>query len=150
MGHYRTKLNFNWEAVAGAESALKRLEELYLALGDKIGEVSRDYKAKFTAFLENDLDTPRTVALLWELAKDERVSPADKKATILDFDKVLGLGIANWQEAEIPEEIRNLLAEREAARATKDFKKSDELRDKISALGYHVKDTEEGQKISKI
>ena len=100
--------------------------------------------------MEDDLDTPRALSLLWDVVKDENMSDADKKATILDFDKVLGLGFENLKEEKIPEEILKLANEREEARKNKDFKKSDELRDKINSLGYEVKDTSEGQKINKI
>ena len=150
MGHYRTKMNFNWDALEGAETALKRLYGLYLGLGDEVGSVHQEYQNKFKEYMEDDLDTPRALSLLWDVAKDENMSDADKKATILDFDKVLGLGFENLKEEKIPEEILKLADEREEARKNKDFKKSDELRDKINSLGYDVKDTSEGQKINKI
>jgi cysteinyl-tRNA synthetase len=81
--------------------------------------------------------------------KDENMSDADKKATILDFDRVFGLGFENLKEEIIPEEVLKLAKEREQARADKDFTKSDELRAEINKLGYEVKDTEGGQKVSK-
>jgi len=74
----------------------------------------------------------------------------------LDFDKVLGLGLENLKEdlsaqtGETPEEITRLAEKREEARRNKDFRLSDELRDKINSLGYEVKDTPKGQKIDKI
>ncbi len=150
MANYGSKMNFNWEALEGAETALKRLYGLYNELGNDIGNVNKDYKEKFKEYLENDLDTPRALTVLWDLMKDEEVLPADKKATILDFDKVLGLGFENLKEEIIPEEIIKLAEEREEARKNKDFKKSDELRKKINSLGYEVKDNSLGQKISKI
>lgn len=157
MSHYRTPINFTEEALRGAETALKRLYGLYLALGNEpppragqVGKVSQKYQSEFKKFIEDDLDTPKAVALVWDLFKDEDVSPADKKATLLDFDKVLGFGLADLKEEIIPEEIARLVAERQAAREAKDFKKSDELRQKINSLGYEVKDTPEGQKVSRI
>jgi cysteinyl-tRNA synthetase len=150
MGQYRTKMNFNWEALSAADVALKRLYRLFLNLGDDVGNIDLVYQAKFQERIEDDLDTPRALSLLWDLIKDETVSVADRKATILDFDQVLGLGFDNLKEESIPLEIQNLVSQRQTARANKDFQKSDELRDKISSLGYEVKDTEEGQKITKI
>lgn len=157
MGHYRTKMNFNWEALKGAETALKRLYKLYLSLPSEsnivIGKVDKNYQEQFKNFIEDDLDTPRALALIWDLVKDENVQGSDKKATILDFDKVLGLGFENVREEKeviAPEEVLKLLEEREQARKDKDFKKSDELRDKINSLGYEVKDSSEGQKLSRI
>ncbi len=75
------------------------------------------------------------------------MSPGDKRATILDFDKALGLGFENLKADIIPEEVKKLAALREQARTEKDFKKSDELRKEINSLGYEVKDTESGPKI---
>ncbi|MFA5778328.1 MAG: cysteine--tRNA ligase [Candidatus Paceibacterota bacterium] len=150
MANYRTRVNFVWEALEGAETALKRLYSLYLGLGnDTTGHTHKEYQNKFKEYLEDDLDTPRALTLLWDVIKDENISNADKKATILDFDKVLGLGFENLKEEIIPGDILRLAKEREQARTNKDFKKSDELRDKINSLGYEVKDTASGQKISK-
>ncbi len=150
MANYRTRVNFVWEALEGAEIALKRLYNLYMDLGTEIGNVHEEYRWKFKEFIEDDLDTPRAVSLLWDVLKDENMSTGDKKATILDFDKVLGLGFENLKEEIIPEDIARLVAERQAARDTRDFAKSDSLRAKINTLGYEVKDTPEGQKVSKI
>ena len=150
MANYRTRVNFVWEALEGAETALKRLYGLYLELGDEMGEIHKEYQNKFKEYLEDDLDTPRALSLLWDVIKDENMSNGDKKATILDFDKVLGLGFENLKHEIIPAKILKLAKEREATRKNKDFKKSDEIRKEINSLGYEVKDTPEEQKISKI
>ena len=150
MGHYRTKMNFNWEALEGAETALKRLYGLYMSLGEKIGKVDKEYQEKFKEFVFDDLDTPRALSLLWDVLKDEKMSNANKKATILDFDKVLGLDFANLKEEKISEAILKLVEEREEVRKNKDFKKSDELRKKINSLGYEIEDKNSGYKINKI
>jgi cysteinyl-tRNA synthetase len=154
MASYRTRVNFVWEALEGAEIALKRLYGLYLGFvkdaESDIGKINKEYQKKFKEYLEDDLDTPRALTVLWEVMKDENMSPADKKATVLDFDKVLGLGFEKLKEEKVPEEILKLVSEREQARKNKDFEKSDELRGKINALGYEVKDTGDGQQVSKI
>ncbi len=150
MANYRTKMNFNWEALEGAEIALKRLYNLYIELHIKKGKVNKEYQTKFKEYLGDDLDTPRALSLLWDLIKDENISGADKKATILDFDKVLSLGFKNLKEEKIPSKIIKLSEERELARKNKDFQKSDDLRAKINSLGYEVKDSSEGYKINKI
>ncbi len=150
MANYRTRVNFVLEALEGAETALKRLYNLYLELGADTGRVNLEYQQKFKDFINDDLDTPRALALLWDVIKDENISKADKKATVLDFDKVLGLGFENIKVEKMPEELKKLSREREAARQNRDFKTSDELRKKINTLGYEVKDTEEGQRIYKI
>ena len=150
MANYRTRVNFVWEALEGSEIALKRLFRLYMELGNITGKINEEYRKKFQEYIEDDLDTPRALSLLWDLIKDGGVSSADKKATILDFDKVLGLGFENLKEEEIPEEIKKLAEERIEARKNKDYKKSDELRDKLEKLGYEIKDSSEGYKINKI
>ena len=150
MGHYRTRMNFVWEALEGSGIALKRLYRLYIELGEDISDISSKYQQKFKEYLEDDLDTPRALTLLWDLLKDDKISNADKKATVLDFDKVLGLGFENLKEEIIPENILKLAKEREEVRNKKNFKKSDELREKINSLDYEVKDMSDGQKVSKL
>jgi len=150
MANYRTRVNFTWEVLEGAETALKRLYRGFLDLGDEVGTVNAEYQNKFKAFIEDDLDTPQALALVWDLLKDEEISNSDKRATLLDFDKIFGLSLENLKEEIIPGEIMKLVKERERARKNKDFKLSDELRDKIISLGYQIKDTEGGQKINKI
>ena len=150
MANYRTRVNFVWEALEGADIALKRLYNLYINLGEAKGKVDVKYQKKFKEYLENDLDTPRALSLLWDLIKDESIPGADKKATVLDFDKVLGLGFENLKKEKIPSKITKLAEEREEARKNKNFKKSDELRKKINSLGYEIKDTGNSYKVSKI
>lgn len=166
MANYRTRVNFVWGALEGAETALKRLYSLYLELGMDVGlplrgeatggKVHPEYQHKFKEFMADDLDTPRALTVLWDVLKNENISPADKKATVLDFDKVFGLGFEKLKEEKIPTKVHKLVEEREQARKNKDFQKSDELRKEINSLGYEVKDlpagagTTEGQKVSKI
>jgi cysteinyl-tRNA synthetase len=150
MASYHTKMNFNWDALSASEIALNRLRRLFINLGEEIGTVDENYKNKFTTYLSDDLDTPKALVVLWDLIANEDISKADRKATILDFDKVLGLGFSDLKEDVIPEDVQKLVDAREVARVMKDFKLSDELRDKISTLGYEVKDTDLGQKVFKI
>ncbi|MCE9585159.1 cysteine--tRNA ligase [Candidatus Nomurabacteria bacterium] len=150
MANYHTKVNFSWEVLEGAETALKRLYNLYLGLGNDNGSVNIEYQQKFKDFIEDDLDTPKALTLLWDVLKDENVSPAYKRATVLDFDRVLGLGFEKLTKKIIPEEIKKLAEERNMARINKDFQKSDDLRKQINDLGYEVKDLGENYKISKI
>ena len=150
MANYRTRINFVWEALEGAETALKRLYNLYNALGANRGSIHQEYRNKFKEYLEDDLDTPRALTILWDVFKDENISNADKKATILDFDKVLGLGFADLKEEEIPEEIVNLINMREDARKNKDWAKADEIRGATAGMGYEIDDTSSGPKAHKI
>ncbi len=150
--HYRTLTNFSLEALKGSETALKRLYREFLALDSQstTGHINEAYKEKFLAFINDDLDTPRALTVMWDILKDTAVSDADKKATLLDFDKVLGLKLADQKEEPLSEEVKTLARRRKEARIKKDFKESDTLRKQIEELGYEVKDTEDGQEIHAI
>jgi cysteinyl-tRNA synthetase len=150
MAHYRSPINFNWDALAGAETALKRLQGLFMELGEKDGETSLDYLGKFKAYLNDDLDTPRALTLVWDVLKDKVLPSADKRATLLAMDRVLGLGLAELKSFEITMDISALADEREKARVSGDWYTADRIRDKLKGLGYEVKDTSEGAKIVKI
>ncbi len=145
--HYRAKSNFTWEGLMGAQTALERLGS---HIGTDIGVVNEDYKKRFSEIIANDLDTPRALALAWEVAKDTTLSPADKTSTLLDFDRVLGLTLAPKKTEIIPADIEALSSTREQARKNKDWAESDRLRDQIKSLGYDVSDTPEGPKVSKV
>jgi cysteinyl-tRNA synthetase len=148
--HYRTKTNFTIPAVEGSATGLKRLQEFYLSLPDDGGNVNGEYKDRLIGYMDDDLDTPKAFALLWELISDSTITDADKKTTMLDFDQVFGFGLSKLEKLVVPTDIEVILKEREIARANKDWAKSDELRDKIKELGFEVKDTDAGPKVIKI
>jgi cysteinyl-tRNA synthetase len=137
---YSSPLQFSWEALEGAETAIKRIKDKLGAFPDNGSIV----QTEFNSYINDDLDTPKVLALISDVLKDETISDADKKATILDFDRVLGLSLSKKIEFVVPEEVKKLVEERDEARSNKDFAKSDELRDKIQSLGYIVSDTPEG------
>ncbi len=148
--HYNTAANFTYEAVNGSQAALTRLSShLSSSLS---GKISEEYRQKFLAFINDDLDTPKALALVWDLLKDPQISEDDKRATILDFDRVFGLDLekGNLPEAfQIPAEIRRLAEDRQLARLNKDWQKSDQLRQQIQENGFGIRDTEDGYKITK-
>lgn len=164
--HYRTPTNFTWEGLQASQNAYKKLKEFTspplaarksTPLLDKErgwGEVLAEFKKEFKNALENDLNTPQALAVIWEMLKDESVSDADKRATLIDTDKVLGLdllaGSKFLKNFVVPSGIQKLLNEREIARKAKDFDKSDELRKQIEDKGYTLKDTENGPILGKI
>lgn len=92
MAHYRSKVIFSWEALEAANNAFEKLKRFVGPIGSP-GSIDFAYKAKFIEKMENDLNTPQAIAVLWTLVKDKEVSPENKLATILEFDKVLGLGL---------------------------------------------------------
>lgn len=150
LSHYRTSTNFTWEALEAAENAYRRLKE-FMGQNKESGIVEHDYQEKFQLAIEDDLNTPEALAAVWKLVKDESVSLADKRATLLDFDRILGLDLEHneYEVSEIPAEVQELLDERENARKSGDYDKSDKLRAELKERGYIVKDTDSGPKISK-
>ena len=82
------------------------------------------------------------------MVKDQTISPLDKTATLIDFDRVLGLGLVLHKEEVIPENIAVLIRAREQARQSKNWIESDRLRDEIKSIGWDVLDTPEGQKVT--
>jgi cysteinyl-tRNA synthetase len=157
--HYRTPIVFPVKKIMEGEKlggaiALERISER-LALLPEGGQINSVYKNRFSNFINDDLNTSGGLAILWELLHDEKISPADVKATALKLDEVLGLNLKELikqksELIEIPISVSNFLKKRELARNAKNWQRADELRDEIKKLGFLVKDTEAGQKIEKI
>lgn len=145
--HYRTQANFTWEALTGAQTARRRLNDAFLDLGPEAGQVDENYRAQFHDFISDDLNFPQAVALIWQLLADSSLTPDVQRATLLDFDRVFGLGLAELKPPVISPEIQDLLERREVAREAQDFATADTLRTQIEAAGFTIEDTEKGQKI---
>ena len=147
---YRQQLSFSWEAIESSAVALKKLYE-FIANINEVGNIDAEFENKFKEAISNDLNMPQALAIVWEVVKSS-LSDADKKSTLLKFDEVLGLNLAEQkvEEIKITPEIQTLLNQRQQARNDKDWKKSDELRDEIKKLGFTVEDTSEGQKLSQL
>lgn len=144
--HYRSPVDFASEAVRAAQTALIRLMQ-FVAAAPETGLISQEYRKRFNESVNDDLDMPRAVALAWELLKDSKVSDGDKRATLIDFDRVFGLkldSVPRIAEESVPEEVKALVEAREEARNAKDWKKADALRTEIEARGFTVKDTDKG------
>jgi len=148
--HYRSPVNFTFEAVHAAQNALVKLIKTAGSYPDG-GTIDAGYQEKFAAAIADDLDMPKAVALAWELIKDAKVSDADKRATLLDFDRVFGLKLESApraaEPAAIPDEIKALADAREEARKAKDWEKADALRAEIESRGYAISDSAEGIRI---
>jgi cysteinyl-tRNA synthetase len=147
--HYRTKLNFSWEGLDGAATSLERLRSLSFDWGDS-GKVDEEYREKFFETVNDDLNMPRAMALTWDLAKSDLPEPT-KKATLLFFDQVLGLRLAEWEPMQetIPGEILAWVEERQLARREKRWKDADALRDQVTAAGFEIEDTPQGSRVKR-
>jgi cysteinyl-tRNA synthetase len=146
--HYRAKLNFGWESLDGAVTALNRLRAAIYEWGQPGKQVDQEFVDKFRAHINDDLNMPRSLALAWELVKSDLPNPT-KKATLLEFDRVLGLRLAEWQPKEeiVPAEILALVEQRQQARKEKRWQDADALRDQVTAAGYEIEDTPQGPKV---
>ncbi len=141
--HYRSPLQFSWDALLGAQTAYFKLLHAFSKMGVENGETAQ------IDIINDDLNTPALLAHLWELVKEKN------RNAILDADRILGLDIENQaqklleESKNIPEEIKELAGAREDARRNKDFKKSDELRTQIQKAGFDISDTDEGPIVRK-
>jgi cysteinyl-tRNA synthetase len=162
--HYRTPQKFSREALAAAETAFLKLRRL-VDSEKPGGSPNAGWMAKLQERLNDDLDTPGALALLWEMIKDRALEGPAIRATILETDKVLGLRLAGedmraqekykklWGAPlsleEAPEEIRELLKERDLARLRKDWAEADRIRTKLTEGGYSVEDSLSGPQLFK-
>ena len=145
--HYRSQLSFSWGSLTAAGVALHRLYQAAWSWGAP-GKASKTYTQRFYDCLNDDLNMPRALAVLWELVKskeDDRV----KKATLLAWDQILGLEIAAWRPDAIPPQVDELIQQREQARQDRDWQAADQLRDQIFALGFTLEDTKQGTEVSR-
>jgi cysteinyl-tRNA synthetase len=145
---YRVPQNFTFEALLGAQQAMNNIVDT-VRTWDKPGVIDEAYKTKFLTAVNDDLDTPNGLAIMWDLIKNDALPSDVKSATLLAFDEVLGLALEDVvaRPLNVPAEIETMLKEREEARASKDWKKSDEIRDDIATKGFLVEDTKDGQKL---
>jgi cysteinyl-tRNA synthetase len=149
--HYRSKLDFTDAAMHAAASGLARLRRAVAGADDSPVDISAEpmaaYRSRFVDAVADDLGLPRALALAHEVASAADLSDAQRRALLLDFDRVLGLSLDApvAEEAPLPEGAAELLERRAAAREARDFATSDALRDELAALGVEVRDTASGQ-----
>lgn len=163
QSHYRKSLVFTYENLDNAKAAYEKLISriVQLVSAENKGEVSSEdfdrLKAAFVSAMDDDLNTSNGITALYDVLKADTTA-ATKLALIEDFDRVLSLDLIKSAEksaqdkkgGDIPAEVMALVEERQAARKAKDFAKADELRDRIAAFGYAVKETRQGTEITKI
>ena len=173
LTHYRSKMNFSWEALEAAQKAYERLVSAMSHFVQKGTTPNRGspflsvsfskYYDRFITAINDDLNMPKALALVWELVKDKGVSDENKTALLEKWDEALGLclksnppaGGSNVKGYEVsslrevkskmskplmPKEIQELLGKRKALRREKRFEEADALREEIEKLGYKVID----------
>lgn len=164
--HYRSPLRFTEEGLRSAQAALLNLKrEIYYwtassneppARRDEPSEAIPQYEEKFLEVVNDDLNMPQAVALVWDLVKSNYPTGA-KHATLLKWDRVLGLGLdqpfvpaKEISSGDLPSEVARLVEEREELRRKESFEEADELRKKIIEMGFTVEDTPRGPRLFKL
>lgn len=151
QAHYRKQLTFSWDALTAAQTGLTHFYQQARSLPSVILSETKDpssIKKEFLSHINNDLDTPGALALIWTALKEKTID----LQTLLEFDKVLGLQIKEnliEKTIEIPAEILILVQQRDVARFNKQWADSDRLRQELENAGYIVEDTKDGTRITK-
>jgi len=157
MTHYRKKIKFSFDnldaATRGFNNLKSRISEIKSEAKGKsaetLSERAKTIKEKFGSCVNDDLNVSEGLAVLWETLKEGGITDAEKLALINNFDKVLGLELDKIEAAsdkeEIPAEVTELAEKRKEAKKNKDFALSDEIRNKIKALGYEILDKKSGE-----
>lgn len=162
QSHYRTKANFSYEALEAAQHALTRLKRLMFDdWKDERGKLNTHKQLEMVSIINQDFDTPKLIAWMHDIIKDTTLSVGERKALVLECDALLGIGLSDDPEdglaalghiafATLPEEIQDLVTQREAARIAQNWTEADQLRDTLKLKGYDITDAPEGTQVTKI
>src|SRR2546421_8029999 len=157
--HYRSKLNFTDESITAAQHGLNNLKDdlAELPVPEPADELNTAWSEKallvrdaFHTAINDDLDLPTALSITREIARDNTIAAAERRRLILDFDRVLGLRLDRVEPKAtlaLSNEVLELVRLRDAARAARDWKRSDEIRDLLKAQGFEVRDTPKGTEL---
>jgi cysteinyl-tRNA synthetase len=158
--HYRSGLEFTWDNLQSARNSLSTLRENSAMMResknkDKIKtdpKIVKSYKEMFLEAVNDDLNMPRALSIVWNLVRSEKkVSSKDKLKLLLEFDRVLGLDLGRKEKVEkVPEEVEELIRRREKARKEGDWKTADKIRAELKEKGIILEDTLKGVKWKRI
>src|SRR6266699_2147909 len=160
--HYRAPLNFTWDGMEEARASLKRIDDwldrLRECAGDKIdsGRIDSHFGHEFEDALDNDLNISAALGFLFESISESNrafdrteLDPASANAWLTWWQGANSVLAIEEEAGPLPPQVAELAEARTQARLAKDFRKSDELRDKLNALGWEARDTKDGQKITR-
>lgn len=160
--HYRKRLLFSWDLLDQAKTAYGKLKQAALRLKDSSGTTANivapsgaevQHKENFNEAVNDDLNMPQALAVMWGVVRDEELTPAAKLSLLYDFDKVLGLDldkVTGEKSADVPADVMNLVNQRIAAKKAKDFKLADELRARVKEMGWEIVDKKDGVEVKKV
>ncbi len=146
--HYKSKMNFTFKALEAAQTALNNLREIVSQYdAPKIG--CAEYEERFLEAINDDLNIPKALGIVWELVKSDYPTSA-RAESLFKFDKILGLDLENAkdyikkEEEIVPQEVMELVGQREELRKKKRFHLADQMRNKIKKMGYEIQDNDDG------
>ncbi len=145
--HYRTQLDFSLENLKNAQNSYERLKNIISEVKNN-GKENKKYLKEFEKAINDDLNIPDALQVLWKLVRDEKAS--GKINTIKKMDEIFGLKLLEKDKIIVPEEVKTLVEQREKLRKDGNWKEADKLREKIKKLGFYVDDTDKGAKIRNI
>ena len=145
--HYRLPLEFSWNNLDSAKNSLQRLKNKISEFSDD-NKINKKYLKEFEDAIEDDLNMPKALQVLWKLVRDEKA--VGKIQTIKKIDEVLGLDLLKKEKIKIPAEIKKLVEEREKFRKEKNWKKADKIRNKIKEKGWVVEDVNKESRVRKL
>lgn len=144
---YRKPIDFSKKTIDSAKVSYDRLKNIIAEIKDD-KKINKKYLSEFEKAMNDDLNTPKALQVLWKLVRDEKAS--GKLGAIKEIDKVFDLKLLEKEKIDVPNDILEIIKEREVARAKKDWKKADALRKVIQKMGYGIDDTKEGTKVRKL
>jgi cysteinyl-tRNA synthetase len=157
MAHYRSKMNFTRESLTAAQNGLNNLRadlaELPMMLydtDDPWSEAALSAREAFHAAINDDMDLPVALSIAREVPRNAKIEAGERRRLLLDFDRVLGLDLANVEPRSMrtfSDEALALVKQRDEARASRNWQASDRLRDQLKALGFEVRDTPRGTEL---
>lgn len=155
--HYRSKMNFTRESLTAAQNGLHNLRadlaELPIMLydtDDPWSEEAQQMREEFHAAINDDLDLPVALSIAREVPRAQKIEPGERRRLLLDFDRVLGLRLDTVKPRTarvLSDEVLSLVRQRDEARAARNWKASDQLRDQLKAMGFEVRDTNRGTEL---
>lgn len=153
--NYRSPIDYSKQNLESARNSLERLNEFARNVKngqDKFEEsLIEETREKFFAAMDDDFDTPKALAVIFDFVHNVNQVGGGKKAYKLmkEFDEIFGI-LSDTEEEKLPKEVENLVKEREGARKRSDFKKADEVREKLKRAGYLIEDVGKGYRLKKI
>ena len=153
--YYGKPLNFSFEMLDYAKKSYERLKNAIHELKTKAKWDKKNKnniglaKKQFIEIINDDINSPKALAYTWDILREDRLNDSEKLELVLDFDKFFGLELDKEEKIDIPKKVKEMVKERQKARKEGNWKKADEIRDKINKLGFALEDTEGGIVVKK-